>query len=252
MQRSLVIFLFLPLSFYLVVTEKQKGVFKSFFMIFAYILILLFMGFTEYKKSGLFYFTPHTQGHAHWHYVSHKLNAKKFKLTNEESLQKKHEDLEIWKKENKINLNNIKDKRKVLDYKKNYFLENLKKNIFEYTKLHLYKCFQFFIIDIHYYKDKSLKWWKKSDFKKNLTLKIFYSLLVYLVCFFGLINLLSSSKDNKKLAFFIILIAFYFSVVVGWTGIPRYNLANLIFLSIYFGFGVKFLYDKYNNFRLTK
>ena len=47
-------------------------------MIIGYILVLAFIGYNENKKSGVFYFTPHTQGEAHWHYVSHELNAKKY------------------------------------------------------------------------------------------------------------------------------------------------------------------------------
>ena len=75
MQRS-VSLLFFSIIFLLNNNGKKRGVIQSFLMITGYILVLTFIGYNENKKSGVFYFTPHTQGHAHWHYVSHILNAK--------------------------------------------------------------------------------------------------------------------------------------------------------------------------------
>ena len=80
-----------------------------------------FIGYNENKKSGVFYFTPHTQGDAHWHYVSHILNAKKLNISYAESSKKKYEDLELWIEENDIDRKIVRDKRKFLIIKKLFF-----------------------------------------------------------------------------------------------------------------------------------
>ena len=247
MQRSATLLLFFPLSFYLIILEKKKGVIQSFLMICGYILVLTFIGYNENKKSGVFYFTPHTQGDAHWYYVSHKLNAKKLNISNTESFDKKYEDLEQWIIKNDIDHNTIRDKRKILSYKTKYFLDSVKGNFIEYLKLHVYKSFQFFLINFshsyhHFNIDKTQnEWWKTDRFEKYLKMEIFYSLIIYLICFFGLINLTLNSKENRELVFFIILIVLYYTAILGWTGIPRYNVPNLMFLSIFFGFGINFI-----------
>ena len=250
MQRSVSLLLFFPLSFYLIILEKKRGVIQSFLMIIGYILVLAFIGYNENKKSGVFYFTPHTQGDAHWHYVSHKLNAKKLNISYAESSKKKYKDLELWIKKNDIDRKIVKDKRKILNYKKSYFFDSLQGNLVEYLKLHVYKSFQFFLINFshshtHFNIDKTQnEWWKTNEFKKYLKLKIFYSSIVYLICFLGLINLILDNRENRKLIFFITLILLYYTIILGWTGIPRYNVPNLIFLSIFFGFGIDLIFNK--------
>tara|TARA_A100001035_G_scaffold280135_1_gene284198 strand:+ start:79 stop:1467 length:1389 start_codon:yes stop_codon:yes gene_type:complete len=250
MQRSVTLLLFLPLSFYLIVMKKKSGVIQSFLMIIGYILVLTFIGYNENKKSGVFYFTPHTQGDAHWHYVSHILNAKKLNISYAESSKKKYEDLELWIEENDIDRKIVRDKRKILNYKKNYFFDSLQGNFVEYLKFHIYKSFQFFLINfshsnIHLNIDKSqIDWWKTDDFKKHLKLIIFYSSIIYLICLLGLINLILDSRENRKLIFFVTLIVLYYTAILGWTGIPRYNICNLMFLSIFFGFGIDLMFNK--------
>ena len=93
MQRNVSILLFLPIILYLFIFNKNKAIFQSFLVLAGYSLILLFIGLNEYKKTNLFYFTPPSQGDAHWHYVAHKLDAKKNKLSLNESLQKKMKNL---------------------------------------------------------------------------------------------------------------------------------------------------------------
>jgi hypothetical protein len=250
MQRSVSLLLFFPLSFYLIILERKRGVTQSFLMIIGYILVLAFIGYNENKKSGVFYFTPHTQGEAHWHYVSHELNAKKYNISYAESSRKKYKDLELWIEENDIDRKIVGDKRKIVNYKKNYFLDSLQGNLVEYLKLHVYKSFQFFLINFshshtHFSIDKTqMEWWKTNEFKKYLKLEIFYSSIIYLICFLGLINLILDNRENRKLIFFITLILLYYTIILGWTGIPRYNVPNLIFLSIFFGFGIDLIFNK--------
>ena len=89
-----------------------------------------------------------------------------------------------------------------------------------------------------------MEWWKTNEFKKYLKLEIFYSSIIYLICFLGLINLILDNRENRKLIFFITLILLYYTIILGWTGIPRYNVPNLIFLSIFFGFGIDLIFNK--------
>ncbi len=250
MQRNVSILLFLPIILYLFIFNKYKAIFQSILVLTGYSLILLFIGFNEYKKTNLFYFTPPTQGDAHWHYVAHKLGVKKNNLSIEESLNKKNDDLKLWIENNNIDLDNLKDQRRVINYKKKYFLKIFIENKFEYFKLHLYKSFQYLIINFsysynHVNLDKSVdRWWETDQYKKFFKIQIFYSIVLYLISFIGLIDMFKSSKENRRLSVFIIFIPLYFIIILGWTGISRYNVPNLIFLSVYFGFGINYLINK--------
>ena len=111
---------------------------------------------------------------------------------------------------------------------------------------------QFFTINVshsinHLRIDRTVpEWWKQKDFNKYLKFQIFYSMIIYLICFFGFIKLFNSNNENKKFSYLIIFIVLYYTTLLGWTGIPRYNVPNLLFISIFFGYGVNHLIRKFN------
>ena len=97
-----------------------------------------------------------------------------------------------------------------------------------------------------YNNDKTVeRYWELPSFKKNLKYKIFYSFIIYIICFIGLIRILMKGNSyEKKLSLFIIMMCLYFTTLLGWVGTGRYMVTNEIFYSIFFGYGLNFLYTE--------
>ena len=76
-----------------------------------------------------------------------------------------------------------------------------------------------------------------SDFWTPI--KIVYSMLIYIVIFSGLL----SSLRRIDFAFNLLIItsALYMFAMLGWVGNSRYFSPSLIYLSIYFGYGLNYL-----------
>jgi len=228
---------------------KFRAIHLSILIIAGYSLILLFVGYENYKKYGLFYIVPEQGLAAHWIYVSHKLNAKKLNISEGDASKKKIEDMNKWIDENNINLKNFKDKRKLAEYKRHYFTESLKDNIFYFSKYHLYKSMQSLIISFNevkreYTNDKSIeRYYLLPEYHADLKKKILYSLIIYIISLIGLIRIIvKGEKLEKNLVFLIILICLYYISLLGWVGTGRYMVTNQIFYSIFFGFGADWVY----------
>ena len=96
---------------------------------------------------------------------------------------------------------------------------------------------------------------KKPDFyfsqthKKWIPYRIIYTLLIYFVCFFGLIYFFKQKKH--RLLLLLIISILYYSALLVWTGMSRLFVPNLIYLSFFFGNGLTLIIDqlkKPNNF----
>ena len=97
------------------------------------------------------------------------------------------------------------------------------------------------------YKGKPETRFYKSETHMNLIpFRIFYTLLIYLICFFGLISLFKNNKKNHLLI--VMLSLLYFTAISSWIGNTRYFAPCLIYLSILFGNGLNFIVDYKKNF----
>jgi len=62
------------------------------------------------------------------------------------------------------------------------------------------------------------------------------ALLIYFVCFFGVIYFFK--QKNYQLLLLFLLSILYYIITFGWTGMTRLFVPNLIYLSFFFGNGV--------------
>ena len=259
MQRGVTLLLFIPLVFYFFWIYRYAALKKCVLFIFGYFLVILFIGYENYQKSGFFYFTTFTQSNAHYSYVSHILNAKKFNIDESASLKLKKSERVIFFTKNKIVLGgnnfmgtaNIGDMLKVSKYERDYFLQSLKGNFFYYAKYHLYKSIQAMIIgydyvSLAYTRDKSQSHlFLKNEYKKQIYSQLFYSLIIYGILLIGIIRIiLSKSTKYKNMLLMILLMSAYNIAMLGWMGVGRYLAVNQIFYSILFAFG----FEKIINF----
>ena len=158
-------------------------------------------------------------------------------------------------------INNEKDKIKYYSYlnKRAYkiLLENPLITLKELLKgaMHFSVLNPFFIYyDYEYYKDYPSK--TIGDFvftdkhHELIPYRIIYSLIIYTVIFFGII---SCFRKNPKLCFLLIGSILYYYLISGWYGKTRLFVPVLIYLSVFFGYGVDYLrnYSKKNQLTNT-
>lgn len=257
LQRTNGFYYFIPLLFYFYFI-KEFNFFRKIPMIaLGFILITSLVGYHNLKKSGKFFIVPLEAKAALFAYVVPNILNKK--------------DLEI-ERDNILNLveeKNIiyedKDLSK-LPYSQLGFTFCLRFNSLETNPKYLEMCdyinkrakiliitkpldtLKFFIQSslsfsvlnpFHVFTDNKFnqdsKFYLSETQIKLKKYRIFYSLLIYLICLFGLIKIMKN--QNKHLLLFVILSSLYFFLILSWHGNNRYFVPVLIYLSILFGYG---------------
>lgn len=234
LQRSVSLYLILPFIIAFIINFRKEALPLIPFCLIGYLLVVFFLGYSNFIRSGNFYVIPWDQKDAPYYLVAHKLN----KETNEEKYFKRSE----WIKENNINIEKEEDRLKLAAYQHQYFKNALEENFLYFIRYHIWKSLQALIFDPFtvqnsYTTDKTInKYWEKYFYQ--FYYKIPYSLIIYLLCLIGFISMINNNNENRNLAVNIFLICSLYVAVLGWVGTTRYLVPNLIFLSFYFGFGL--------------
>ena len=152
-------------------------------------------------------------------------------------------------------IKDVKTKRKFYDYMNKRQFEIIFENPLAATKLAIKRTFHFVVLDPthnYYYNEhrgqnKKPVFIKSKAHKKWIPYRIIYTLLIYFVCFFGLIYFFK--QKNYQLLLLLLLSIFYYIILFGWTGMPRIYVPSLIYLSFFFGNGLVLLMNllKKNN-----
>ena len=109
----------------------------------------------------------------------------------------------------------------------------------------IFKSFHILLLNpFHIYSDHKFptgrKYYSSELHKKLIPLRIFYSIIIYLVIAIGIYRLFKQ-KEDRKIFLLLFLSACYFYITTSWHGNTRYFVPVLIYLSFYFGFGVEFI-----------
>ena len=120
-------------------------------------------------------------------------------------------------------------------------VDYLKKNLFDFIFFGLKKSVHTALLNpFHIYSDHNFPsgeyYYETEEHDKLIPYRIVYSILIYLICLYGLLGLLKNK--SYKLLFFIIISSLYFYGLVSWHGNTRYFLPVMIYLSFFFGFGL--------------
>ena len=95
----------------------------------------------------------------------------------------------------------------------------------------------------HIYSDHKFlsgeKYYESDLRKKFVPYRIIYSLLIYSICFIGLIELYK--RKEYKLTLYILFSSIYFIGILSWHGNNIYFTPVLIYISLFFGYGVNYL-----------
>ena len=266
-QRTAGFFYFFVVFIYYFLTIKNQKYLKISILISFYLLIFFSVGLHNFKRMGLFYVMPTETKYCVYKYFSKGILKKVNNLSTREVNQQEVKKSFLWIEENGINIdylkdqkinspyeiglsiNNEKDRIKFYSYlnKRAYkiLLENPLITLIELLKgaLHFSILNPFFIYyDYEYYKDYSSS--IIGDFvftdkhQELIPYRIIYSLIIYAFVFFGIIT---CYRKDPKLCLLLIGSILYYYIISGWYGKTRLFVPILIYLSIFFGYGVDYL-----------
>ena len=157
-----------------------------------------------------------------------------------------------WIIENNLDIKIEKDRIKLYELQNkfaiNYILNNSLNSILHSIKqsFHMLVINPFETYYFHKYEWRGKKrFYKSDDHNRLIYIRIIYSLIIYAICFLGLLSL--TKKKSHSFNFLIIASILYFILLLGWMGSPRYFVPNLFFISILFGFGIQKIMKKIEN-----
>ena len=245
LQRSVAILYFLPVLLFFILEKKSLQFYLSYF--FGFLIVISFIGFHNYKRADLIYFTPYQSKQDFFLYLIPNVEKEKNTPKNKLEIDVIKNKMIKFKSENNLNLKLEKDALIYGTHLRNlsviYLLENpiptLKVMIKKSLHASLLNPFEIYSFYEYEYKplNPKFRYYKNKEHKRNLKIRIIYSIIFYLICVIGLFSMLKRKK-NINLIFFLITSSLYFTSIAGWVGNPRYLVPNIIFLSIFFSYGI--------------
>lgn len=257
LQRTNGFYYLLPVLIYFYFSRESNFLKKALFIFIGFVILINIVGYHNYKKSGRFFIIPtETKSVLSAYVVPRILSKDKMQIEKNKFLK----FLEINNIEIDSNtLNTLSYNRYAFVYcsnddKKNktstnfiicdYFDKRSKEIVIENPlktlKYVARKSLSFALLNpFHIYSDhkfKSGEKYYKSDLHQSLLpYRIIYSLLIYFICFIGLIKMIKA-KENK-MTLYLLISGIYFFIILSWHGNNRYFTPVLIYTSFFFGYG---------------
>ena len=261
LQKQYAIFFIIPIILGYLVFEKQEKLKKISFLIFGFFILQFFLGINNYVRSGNFHVLTADMKHgAHMDLIA-KVMSKKMNITSKEFNIIEGKAAKLWLDGNKITYNkndeSLIEEKSLYNYRDtilnesdkvnfdNFIAERsikyFKENIFDFIKFiikqsmhvmllnpfHIYSDHNFVSGEIYYYSELH---------DKLIPYRIFYTILIYFICILGIVELYKLKKYEELSFLFLSLLYFY--SLVSWHGNTRYFVPCVIYLSIFFSFGI--------------
>jgi hypothetical protein len=258
LQKELAYFYIIIIIFYYMLVSKKKIKAISYILL-SFLLIQITVGFNNYKRSGKFYILPATTKFDLHLIIVKNVVTKKENITEKEffinegvialdflkqnSIDYKIQNIiknpNLW--EYRDGILNEKDRvildEFILKRSKYFFLKYPMEFIKEASikSIHMLLLNPFHIYSDHKYESGEI-YYNSEEHKKLIPFRVIYSIIIYLIIFIGLIT--SFAKEYFKINLYLFLSIFYFYITISWHGNTRYILPSVIYLSIFFGFGM--------------
>ena len=252
-QRSVSFLYILPILI-LYFLNFKLNIRPYLFLIIGYSLIILPIGYNNFKKTGNFHFlSKKHQYYSFYHYFAHVIKADKQKISKQEAKEILLKEEKSWIKKNEIDIKIFDDYVKNVDYRNKIFMKELLENPFFFVKLYTKKIITMSIINPlwtheHYFYDKSdpesyLN--PKKYYHKNLYKSIIYSLFLYPFIIIGVFFFIKKIFMRERITgfdFFLIFNIFsilYYLSISGLWGNPKYFAPCMISTIFFFSMGFK-------------
>ena len=246
LQRSVSIFYISIIFFYFAIFFRKNFVNDFAIIISLYLFTHLFLGFHNLKKDGAFYSVPLLQKEDLYGYFIPKIIKYNKDPLFHKNFVTRHDSLD-----NFVRLNNLKSEQDIQINDRltiaNVNMDKAIRLIYEYPiaslKEYLISCAHFFLLkpnEIHFLFENNISYednfYLSEKFQKEKLLKIFYSIFIYLISFFGLIFFVINKLFHSL--FILTSSILYFSIPVVWHTQSSYLGSILIYLSIFFSAGL--------------
>ena len=250
LQKTVAVFYIIIVVIYLTICLGKNSVKPNIIILLTYIFFLFIIGHANNKRIGVFYFMPTQGNEAIYHYLVHPILTKGYKISGEDASIKMKADLTKWKIENKIKDDKSEKNRiKIFKFKNKYTQDLVMQYPITTLKIISWKMLQTGILNpmyiLHYnlYEQDLFRkppyYLEKSYTNFWIPRQIIYSILIYLIIFIGFVNSIKVLDIKYNLLLF--SSALYMFFMLGWVGNSRYFSTSLIYLSVYFGFGINYL-----------
>ncbi len=279
LQKEYAIFYIIPIIIFFIIFYKKRLFVNIITLFIGFFLILSILGFNNYLRSGSFYLmTATTKTDLHMllvdQVVSKKLNLTAFEFEENEGKAAKQwindnsiemvEDLDdkTLSSNNKPTLwiyrsfiKNENDKIKLDEFIKKRSFEYILKYPFDFFTHVIKKSFHITLLNpFHIYSDHNFKsgevYYLSKKHKELIPYRISYSLIMYLICLYGVFILIREKK--YKILIFSTLSIVYFFAPVSWHGNTRYFLPSYLYFCLFFGFAIEnLILSKIKRIRLT-
>ena len=241
LQKTVAIFLVFIVIIFFIFNEKKEKILKNLILLSGFVIVLSFLAFDNYKKTGITYIMPPQTKTAHYEYVVKKIVSK-----NEGNIKRLKIEEEQWKRKNNYDESNFRSNLDYFNFIQDQALKIMLENKIETIKIYIRNSLSHLILNPlqtyywHKYNDQNYnnqEFHLSEEAKKYFYIKLLYSLFVYLIIALGLFKVF---KDTFKINFHLLILFFvlYFIFMLGWVGNSRYFMPSLIFLSVFFGNGL--------------
>lgn len=271
LQKQLAFFYVIPIIFYYFYYLNNHKIKKVFAILFCFFLVLSILGFNNLGRTGKFYIlSADTKLDLHLDLVE-KVMMKKNKTSRNQFRIKEGEAMRKWIDNNRIEIKipeeKLNNKYTYWEYR-DFIVEEKDKELFdkEISKRTVYYLIEYpidflqfisksaihtvLLNPFHIYSDNKYEsgefYYDTKEHDDLVNLRILYTFIIYFFCLIGLYNLYRN-KNYKLMSLYLISIIYFYSLV-SWHGNTRYFMPNLIYLSLFFGFGVPLV----KNFILQK
>ncbi len=242
LQRSATVYYIFPILIFLYFVIKVQKFKKISFFLVSYLIVILFVGIHNLKRSGVFYVAPLDQKIAIQIYMMPNVMSLSENIPTVTAIEKINKEIQNLKDEKNFKLDNEDELIEYYKMIQNYSYKYIFQNAIETTKFVFKKSLHTAVLDpVHViyfhkfeYKGKS-RYLNSPEHQFWIPIRIVYSLFIYLIALIGFFVLFNKDKKIFLLSFISIT---YFFFILSWLGNTRYFTPCLIYLSIFFGLGL--------------
>lgn len=242
LQRSATIYYIFPILIFLYFSIQNQKFKKIGFFLASYLVIILFVGIHNLKRSGVFYVAPTDQKLAIKIYMMPNVMSLKENIPTHVAKEKIDKEINTFKVKKNFKLENEEELIEYYKMIQSYSYKYIFQNPIETTRFLFKKSLHTAVLDpVHViyfhkfeYKGKN-RYLDSPEHQFWIPIRIIYSLVIYFIVLIGFFVLL---KKDKKILFLSLISAIYFFFILSWLGNPRYFTPCLIYLSLFFGFGL--------------
>jgi hypothetical protein len=231
LQRSVALFLVFVPIIYIIVIYKKNSILKVLNLMITFSLILIILGFINFKRSQVFYFLPTQIIDTPYTYFVGQDKKELEHIVNKFNLDIKIESdkIKFLKEQRKIAFEKIKEDKMI------YFLLYIEKSI-RSTLLNP--------IEVNNVRIEGKNYYKSDLHKKWIFYRILYSSLIYLIIILGFWY---SIKNKLLIPNLFALIGLSIFIASGWVGYTRYWVPSFLCLSMYFSYGSYVINNLFKN-----